>query len=270
MNRLLLPLIAVVLLVLLAQTYTPVHAQSDTLPSGTLPPDAPKTFLPLVTNVTEPQPNPFASVPTLGGLDRPAPLHGDINLALRSYEPAATAPLTLVNVGGPTDPEAPQLAALFGDQRAPNFVKAYRVYDWDWSCETDGCRGSELERPPVTMIGLAATPGEPLYPPSRRPQIYSGGYIALVLYAEPTRITFAYTREDSAAVGYLVHLEDIRVDPQLVRLYRALDQAGRAELPALRNGESFGSAASAEVRLAIRDTGQFMDPRSRKDWWMEY
>ncbi len=267
MNRLLCSLLAALCFLLLAQTYTPARAQTDTLPNGTLPPDAPKLFLPLVTNQGL---NPFTSVPVIApSTARPAAEHGDINFALRGYLPA-TAALTLIDVGGPTDPDAPQLAALFGHERTPKFASAYRVYDWDWNCGESGCRGMELEEPPVTLVGLAATAGEPLYPPRRGPQIYSGGYVALVLYAEPTRLTLAYTREDSAAVGYLIHLEDIRVDGALLQRYRQLDAAGRAELPALRNGERLGSAASDEVLIAIRDTGMFMDPRSRKDWWMDF
>ena len=267
MNRLLCSLLAAMAFLLLAQIHVSALAQSDTLPNGTLPPDAPKLFLPLVTNQG---PNPFTSVPVIApSTARPAAAHGDINLALRSYLPA-TAALTLIDMGGPTDPDAPQLAALFGSGRAPSFMSSHRVYDWDWSCGVDGCRGVALEEPPVTLVGLAATAGEPLYPPSRGPQIYGGGYVALVLYAEPTRLTLAYTREDSAAVGYLVHLENIRVDGALLQRYRQLDAAGRAELPALRNGERLGSAASDEVLVAIRDTGQFMDPRSRKDWWVGY
>ena len=58
--------------------------------------------------------------------------------------------------------------------------------------------------------------------------------------------------------------------PQLVQLYRTLDAAGRSELPALRNDEPLGLAASTSIRIAIRDTGRFMDPRSRKDWWVGY
>ena len=268
MNRLLRPLLAILCLLLLSQLHLTARAQPDTRPTNqTLPADAPKTFLPLVTNQG---PNPFSSVPVIAPTtERPAAAHGDLNLALRSYL-STSAALALVDVGGPTDLHAPQLAALFGDGRAPLFTSTHRVYDWDWTCGADGCRGVELEEPPVTLLGLAATPGEPLYPPRREPQIYGGGYVALVLYAEPTRLTLAYTREDSAAVGYLVHLEDIHVDRALLQLYRQLDAAGRAELPALRNGERLGHATGNEVRVAIRDSGMFMEPRSRKDWWMGY
>jgi hypothetical protein len=53
----------------------------------------------------------------------------------------------------------------------------------------------------------------------------------------------------------------------LLALYRQLNSAGRVELPALRPGQPFGRAAGGEIDAAIRDSGSFLDPRSRKDWW---
>jgi hypothetical protein len=57
------------------------------------------------------------------------------------------------------------------------------------------------------------------------------------------------------------------VDPNLLALYRQADAAGRASLPALRNGQPLGTASGGQVLVAIRDCGSFLDPRSRKDWW---
>jgi hypothetical protein len=52
-----------------------------------------------------------------------------------------------------------------------------------------------------------------------------------------------------------------------VQRYSEADRDGRWQLPALRHDQSFGVARTTEVRLAIRDRGTFLDPRSRKDWW---
>jgi len=38
-------------------------------------------------------------------------------------------------------------------------------------------------------------------------------------------------------------------------------------LPALRNNQALGQALGFEIKVAIRDAGSFMDPRSQKDWW---
>jgi hypothetical protein len=89
----------------------------------------------------------------------------------------------------------------------------------------------------------------------------------VALYAEANRLTLAYTRDGSVAQGYVVHLEQICVDPLLVQRYTAADRDGRWQLPALRHDQSLGVARTTEVRLAIRDRGTFLDPRSRKDWW---
>jgi hypothetical protein len=119
---------------------------------------------------------------------------------------------------------------------------------------------------PVTLLGMETTPGELVRLPVAGYDI-SGGYSALVMYAEPTRVTLKYTREDTPATGYMVHLENICVDPNLLALYRQLNAAGRIQLPALFPGQPLGRAPGTEIDAAVRDSGAFLDPRSRKDWW---
>jgi hypothetical protein len=194
--------------------------------------------------------------------DRPAAAHGDLNLALRGWTPAA-APLALVDYDGPTDGLAPRLETLFADDRVPGVVAAYRVNDWDWGCD---CRGAPIDDWPATLIGVRTTPGEPIELADSGYDV-GGGHDALVLYADDRSITLKYTREDNVVSGYTLHVDGVCVDPALRRLYDMLDAGGRAELPALRGNQPFARARSTEVRIAIRDTGAFMDPRSRKDWW---
>lgn len=242
----------------------PVHsaaaAQSDLL--------AGRTFLPLITTgvVSPCQPLPGASFGALTVLppptDRPAEQHADLNLALRGYSPTGGY-LGLVDYGGPTDPGAPQLSGLFADNRTGSFVRLHRVYDWNWACN---CRGAPLTDPAVTLADLATAPGEPLLVPDSGYSIGSG-YEVLVLYAAADRITLKYTREDNVVHGFTLHLEAMCVDPALLSLYQSWNAAGRSQLPALRAGQALGRAAGAAVGVAIRDSGRFMDPRSRKDWW---
>ena len=240
---------------------------SGTNPAGTLPENP--LYLPLVA-LNAGQARVFDAIPVLEPpVDRPAAAHGDLNLALRGYT-NTVANLTLIDVNGDIDEHAPQLAGLFATPRLPTFQAAYRVYDWNWGCSVEGCRGEPLTDPPVTLLEMVVTQGEALHIPTRTPDIYGGDYKALVLYAEAQRITLAYTRQDTAAVGYLVHIEDLTIDPALVALYNELNLAGRSRLPALRNGEVLGLASGATIKVAIRDTGAFMDPRVRKDWWKGY
>ena len=145
----------------------------------------------------------------------------------------------------------------------PAFTTVYQVYDWDWSCN---CRGDLLTNWDVTLAGMGVAPGEVLHLPDSGYNIGSG-YDALVLYATEERITLKYTPEDHVVYGYTIHVENICVEPALLALYRAWNDAGRGELPALRGGQPFGRARGDEIGVAIRDTGSFMDPRSRKDWW---
>ncbi len=188
--------------------------------------------------------------------------HPDVNLAVRGYVPT-TAYLGLVDYAGDADPNAPQLYTLFDDRRTPNFKAAYRVYQWDWNCN---CRGGPIVKWDVTLLGMRTRPGEIIHLPVAGYDV-GGGYGALVLYAEPTRLTLKYTREDNVIAGYTVHLENVCVDANLLALYRRLNAAGRSELPALWPGQPLGRAAGSEIDAAIRDSGAFLDPRSRKDWW---
>jgi hypothetical protein len=188
--------------------------------------------------------------------------HPDVNLAIRGYAPTTAYP-GLVDYAGNIDPHAPQLYTLFSDQRTPIFNAAYRVYQWDWNCN---CRDGPITKWDVTLLGMQTTPGEIIHLPAAGYDI-GGGYGALVLYAEPTRLTLKYTREDNVIAGYTLHLENICVDANLLALYRQLNAADRAELPALWPGQPIGRAPGTEVDTAVRDTGSFLDPRSRKDWW---
>ncbi len=116
------------------------------------------------------------------------------------------------------------------------------------------------------MVSVGVSPGETIHVPDADTDI-GLGYAALILYAGPTRITIKYTAEDDVEVGYTLHIENICVEPRLLALYRDLDGNGRGSLPAVRAGQAIGRAAADSLGIAIRDSGTFLDPRSRKDWW---
>ena len=191
----------------------------------------------------------------------------DINLLVRGFKPTSGT-LGLIGINGPTDDDAPQLAHLFRPMRVPAFTALYQVYDWNWACCPGGELGQPIANPDVTLVEMATTPGELLYPAGRHANI-DRDFVAMVLYAEKFRITFTYTRDDSPAQGYVIHLDNLCVDPNLLALYTDMHRAGRDALPALRRGDSIGIAHSESVQVAVRDTGSFMDPRSGKDWWQD-
>jgi hypothetical protein len=260
------------LLVVFLSCFIPAKALAESASTQSVdqPPDVtPQAYLPLIS--TSPKYDcpttstaHFDAIPVLPPpTDRPAAQHADLNLSLRSYETCGGF-LGLVDYGGSTDPDAPQLGQLFGAGHSYAVTAVYQVYDWNWAAN---CRGALITNPPVTMIALGAKAGEAVRIPSRTTDIYQGAYRALVLYAEEHRITLKYTRNDNVVAGYTIHLENLCVDPNLLALYRASDRQGRASLPALRNGETLGFAGGGEIQVATRDNGSFMDPRSAKDWW---
>lgn len=222
--------------------------------------------------------NQYNAIPILGdprpSLPTPAD-DPDINLKVRGWVPTQGIQ-GLIDIGGDTHDDAPQLAHLFQPARLGTFSSLHQVYAWDWdavcaqSAEKPGCRGAPITQPEVTLVGLSATLDEPLYLPKRQLDILDGDYWALVLYAEETRLTLVYAREDSIVRNYVLHLEDLCVDPNLLALYQQLHAAGRHQLPGLSLDVPLGAARGESVLLAVRDTGSFMDPRSRKDWWQGY
>ncbi len=223
-------------------------------------------YLPFIARANVCQPIPgesYGDFPVNGDpTDPPAEEHPDLNLALRGYE-LTDAYKGLVDYSGGSDPNAPQLPGLFADNRTATFSNVYQVYGWDWECN---CRGSLITDWDVTLAGLAVTPGETIHVPDSGYTI-GGGYEVLVLYATSDRITLKYTPDDHVIEGYTLHVENICVEPRLLALYQSWNDAGRGRLPALRAGQAFGRARGSEIGVVIRDSGAFMDPRSRKDWW---
>jgi hypothetical protein len=185
----------------------------------------------------------------------------DFNLAYRGWAPAKAAK-QLVVLGPVYDRKAPQLPGLFADRRTARISATYQRYRWDPACN---CRKDTHSTWEATVLGLAVKPGETIFTPDTTYDI-GGGYAYQVLFAHATGITVYIGRDDDFH-GYVAHIEGVCVDPDLLRQYRKLHAAGRQELPALRAHEAFGRAVGPEIQVALRDTGHFLDPRSRNDWW---
>jgi hypothetical protein len=203
------------------------------------------------------------------GVDGP-PQEGDpetnanVNLGYRGWE-SVTADHKLITIDGSgKDPDAPQFPDMFADRRTATISGTYMRYRWDWDCDCPVDLKSSEE---VTVLGLAVQPGETIYTPDSGYFIDEGkGYEYQVTYAGDSGITL-YIGLDDDYNGYVVHIEDVCVDPDLVDLYWKLHDAGRKELPALRGHQAFGRALNREIKVAVRDSGHFLDPRSRNDWW---
>lgn len=193
----------------------------------------------------------------------PAENQPEINLAMRSYQ-KVNEKAGLIDYGGDTDPLALKINSLFADERMPQVASTYKVFAWDYS---NNQRSSQTENAwPVSLIGLASKPGESLVVPPSGREIGDGNTL-MVLYADANRITFTNSVGDNWTDGYILHVEDICTDVNLISAYQNANSSGRGSLPSLPKGKIFGTARLGEVKVAIRDSAQFMDPRSRKDWW---
>jgi uncharacterized protein YjbI with pentapeptide repeats len=191
-----------------------------------------------------------------GRESRPAAEHGDLNLKLRDPQPIDVE-LSLIDIpGSGIDADTPKLSAAF----EPNFVNAYTVHNWDWACN---CKGELLREDQLVLVGIKTRPGEPIFIPSKKQDIFAGKYFATVLYASEDSLTFIYDNVGNVTTGYTVHYLGLQTDPNLLTLFR---ESKGNELPGLTLDTPVGTATD-ELIIAIRDKGTFMDARSRKDWW---
>lgn len=233
-----------------APTPAAASALSAQVPVGSA--DEAQAFVPPATSS-----NRYSLIPIHGERDsRPAAEHGDLNLKLREPQPIQ-GELGLVDIkDAGIDSNAPKLAGIF----EPKFVNLYAIHDWDWNCN---CPGPLIEDPHVVLVGIATTPGQPVFIPTKEQDIYEGKYYAVLLYADEDSMTFVYEREGTVATGYSVHYLGLHTDPNLLALYR--ESKGNM-LPGLTLDTPVGVAGD-ELIVAIRDRGTFLDARSRKDWW---
>jgi hypothetical protein len=210
----------------------------------------------------------------------PAASHPDKNLDVRGFVLDSGGGLGYTELGLGIlahDPSAPQLTTLFSPAPAAPFAHIYKVYGWNWGpAPTYGSRGALLGD---TLLGIATTKGTLMQLPVRMSgdhpvAEYPAGtkYYGLVVYAAVDQITIVYISKDSivngSGQGYGLHVKNVCVDPNLLSLYNSLNAAGRNELPGLRYNQPFGVASGTEVDVAVRDSGNFMDPRSKQDWWV--
>lgn len=209
---------------------------------------------------------------------RPAYNHADKNIELRGYvantDPNLQRELVDYDSGDPTQP--PQFATLFNPYQVPAFAEFYQVYGWAWDDSPDpGTRTSPITVPPTTAVSFILPPGKTLHTPVSGYDI-GDGQEAIVLFADADTITLHYSREDTAAVGYTLHIDHICTDPNLLALYNTLDYpdsprydypAANYNLPTLVAGQPFGTTRSQNIVVAIVDTGAFQDPRSCNEWW---
>ncbi len=211
---------------------------------------------------------------------RPAYNHADKNIELRGYTPNTDASLVreLVDYGSGDSTQPPQLATLFSPYQVPPFADFHQVHHWNWAnSPAPGTRGDPITGThyPVTAVALTLPANEPLHVPVSGYDI-GGGIEVIVTFADKDTITLHYTREDTSAVGYTVHIDNICTDPNLLALYNTLDDENGSrytypstayDLPALPAGQPFGTTNGKDMVIAIVDTGTFMDTRSCNEWW---
>lgn len=252
-----------------------------------VPPTATPTSVPPTPTPIPPTPTPtpisycpnsnqfYPTIPVEGGPyknNQVSDFNPDFRLSVLGYAPI-NAELSLVRYNGDTDLQAPNFRGLFEPNRVPSFRAAYQRYDWNWNSGPPpyGSRGGVNTKWPVTVLDLATGNGESIYPPERDIKIWSDGLTGLVLFADVKELTIAYGRHDTVNNGYVLHLTNICVEPNLLATYRAqLTPDGRRAtnfLPAVRNDQRIGTADGNRVTLAITDGGEYLDPRSDKDWW---
>lgn len=194
----------------------------------------------------------------------------DINLNARGTPTDVTGieAKNLIDVGGDNDRgRGPQLSTLIGNSvnTSPDIKGLYQVNlnDGKTPIPKDVENGGNFG---VTLLELGTNPNDVILAPKIGYDI-GGGYNYTILYASQNDITLKGTLEDNAVYGYTIHLTDFNINPDILKLYNQNQDTGRNQLLAIPCGYPLGTPKDSKVKVAVADTGTFMDPRVRKDWW---
>lgn len=220
---------------------------------------------------------------------RIAAQHADKNLGLRGLvdvtdnDQGYSYYRGLLNYGQ-DDNRTPQLPYLFSPARGAGSLRFYRVRDWNWQpSPATGTPGAPIARVlyPISGIGLPTSVNEVIHAPRTLiDNPIAPGYHMMVIYADAENIALKYTVEDTAATGYTLHIRGIRVDQNLLNLYRSLDGGNRNvfvgrgwrgyDLPYISAGQPIGFAIGTQIIVSIADRGTFLDPRSCDEFWLNF
>jgi len=198
--------------------------------------------------------------------------NAETNVALRGYFEVNESTSLISRNGNKDglDPNMPpQISTLF-QNHYPKIIKTYDINNWDYENNKPIPGQSATPAWKVHIIGLEATPGEALVG-LKAGRTVDGSHVFLVMYAEKNFIMMVHSNEDTwdetGPSGYPFYFLEICVDPNLLALYEKNNAEGRNELPGVASGQVFGYAKTNEVKMTLRDTMSFMDPRYKEDWW---
>lgn len=173
------------------------------------------------------------------------------------------------NKGPLIDPKAPKLCTMFAPDRVPAITANYIIKGADTSL-----RGNP-DSP--GLVGFQTKPGETIEMVAtgildrgklENPYNVGDGYEAVVVYADENSIALHYENVDGTIDGYAVHIIGVAPDPALLTVYQQLNSEGRKKMPALKVNDVIGKAIDTEIWVSIRDTGDFLDPRWKQEWWV--
>ncbi|PIU03476.1 hypothetical protein COT44_03460 [Candidatus Shapirobacteria bacterium CG08_land_8_20_14_0_20_39_18] len=166
---------------------------------------------------------------------------------------------------------APRLCGLVEDDARPVVTTLYRIHQYDSGTNLPIDALETIKENPsdyASVVGFStngSSTGNILVPAA--PFSIGNGKQVMVYYASSNEIFIMYNTGGGIRNGYGIHIMgNFTVRPELLALYNQLNAAGRVQLPALGASEILGTA-HGDIQVAIRDTGGFMDPRWKNDWW---
>lgn len=200
----------------------------------------------------------------------PAETAPDVNIKLYPWElKDDTLDLTnSPNKGSLIDPKAPKLCTMFAPDRVPAITANYIIKGADTTMRNNP------DSP--ALVGFQTTPSETIEMVAtgildsgklENPYNVGDGYEAVVIYADENSVALHYENVDGTIDGYAVHILGVAPDESLLTLYRQLNSEGRKRMPALKVNDIIGTAIDNEIWVSIRDSGDFLDPRWKQEWW---
>jgi hypothetical protein len=167
--------------------------------------------------------------------------------------------LNYYDANHPLDPKRPCFRYLFSETPSPNLPPLSQTYKINEIPGID--HASSWEGANAISFNVNST----VYLPPSGYFIDQAGHQASILYLDDNSITVSYTASGTIAIGYVITIHRINVNPELKRLYNEFKT--REKYVAIGALQVLGTANPGTI-FYLRDTGAILDLRWQDDWWV--
>jgi hypothetical protein len=182
----------------------------------------------------------------------------NVNPNLHTFDPSWDDGRGYYDANHPLDPRRPCFTYLFNKNSSPTLPPLAQTYKIN---EIPGIDfASSWSGANAVSFGVQSQ----VYLPPSGYHIDQAGHQASILYLDNNSITVSYTASGTIAIGYVITIHRLQVNPELIRLYQ--EYQSRGKLVAIGALQLLGTASNNTI-FYLRDTGAILDLRWKDDWW---